>query len=150
MTQESKTKRRKLKAHDRGEDRHNKGLSLIKKERRLEQEHQAALQAAAEHHREASARRQRKQDFNNQQMALAALEEMTHNLFEAAGIERQRLAQFYVEQEPEPEPRGMEMIPVTIYTTYRVRRANSEETTLVQGTVVLKPMQMPPTIVTFE
>jgi hypothetical protein len=158
MAQESKTKRRKLKAHDRGEDRHNKGLSLIKKERRLEEEHQAALRAAiARRHKKINARRisegrQHRQSSNRQQMGLAALEEMTHNLFEAAGVDRQRLAQFYQEpaqqqQQRRPEPRkkreASDLVPTTVYTTYRVRRVDSEETTLVQGTIKLPAMRVP-------
>jgi hypothetical protein len=156
MAQKSKTKRRKLKAHDRGEDRHNKGLSLIKKERRLEEEHQAALRAAIArrhkelHARRVSERRQRRQSFNRQQIGLAALEEMTHNLFEAAGVDRQRLAQFYQEpqqQQQRPNPRkkweASDLVPTTVYTTYRVRRVDSEETALVQGTVILPAMRVP-------
>jgi len=34
MSKRSRRARRKLKAHDRGLDRHNKGLSLIQKQRR--------------------------------------------------------------------------------------------------------------------
>lgn len=43
----SKYTRHKLRAHDRGEDRHNKGLSLIKKQTRLVREHQSAVELAA-------------------------------------------------------------------------------------------------------
>jgi hypothetical protein len=83
-------------------------------------------------------------------MALAALEEMTHNLFEAAGIEQQRLAQFHQEQVQRrrwPEPRKKrepsDLVPTTVYRTYRVRHVDSEETTPVQGTVRLPAMRVP-------
>jgi hypothetical protein len=36
--------RRKLKAHDRGEDRHNKGLAWIKKQRQLAHERNSRMQ----------------------------------------------------------------------------------------------------------
>lgn len=38
MSKSYKGRRRKLKAHDQGQDRHNKGLSLIKKQARLQQD----------------------------------------------------------------------------------------------------------------
>lgn len=43
----SRYKRHKLRAHDNGEDRHNKGLMLLKKRARLGSEYQGAVQLAA-------------------------------------------------------------------------------------------------------
>lgn len=43
----SRYTRHKLRAHDNGEDRHNKGLMLLKKRSRLVREHQQAVQLAA-------------------------------------------------------------------------------------------------------
>ncbi len=130
----SKYTRYKLKAHDRGEDRHNKGLALLKKWSRLRSEHQAALQAAAERrHAERKvavtnqARAKRRKEFAAARREESAQQQFTQNLFEAAGVDPGLLM-----AEPEPEP----------VRTYRVRRVDSEEASTVQGIVVVKPMKL--------
>lgn len=136
----SRYTRFKLRAHDNGIDRHNKGVSLLRKQSRLSREHQANIEAG-KRQRAARVKGQRQleaQKRTRQKMGLAALEEMTHRLFEAADIERRRLKVEDVRRPPAtqrfPEKVKFERIPVTEEKTYRVRRTG-EGVTEVQATV---------------
>lgn len=127
----SRYTRFKLKAHDRGEDRHNKGVSYLKKQSRLDREHQEALEAKRRQRgaKIKTQRELRRLEFVNRQRALGALQQMTQGLFEAAGLDQPQVAlRFLVKEKVKREP-------VTVDRTYRIRRLDSEEVTEVQVTV---------------
>ena len=136
----SKYTRFKLRAHDLGEDRHNKGVSYLKKKSRLNREHQTVISQGKRQRavRVQSRREMKGREWVKLQRIKTALEEMSQGLLDAAGVDRGRLVQF-LESKPKlawPAKTRYEVTPVIVHKTYRVRQAGSEEVELVEGEAV--------------